>query len=66
MDKRLSSLSMIMTSLPVVLAFGAILLFSVGYLANKTWGANNPVEEMVEDLLDSGYKITVEFSGEKK
>lgn len=48
MDKRSSTLSMIMTSLPLLLALGALLLFAAGYIAHNVWGENNPLEEIAE------------------
>lgn len=35
MDKRLSNLSAIMNSLPLLFILGALLLFAVGYAAHK-------------------------------
>ena len=66
MGKRLSSLSMIMSSLPFLLALGALLLFAVGYAAHNLWGDNNPLEEVAEELLNTQYNIDVEFSSDKK
>lgn len=66
MDKKLSKLSMIMSSLPLALALGAILLFAVGYAAHSLWGDNSPVEELAEQLLEKDYNISVEFSPNKK
>jgi hypothetical protein len=63
MNKRLSNLSTIMNSLPLLLALGALLLFAVGYGAHKIWGDNNVVEEIAEELLKQDYNISVEFSG---
>jgi len=65
MDKRLSTLSTIMNSLPVLFILGALLLFAVGYGANKIWGDNNLLEEIAEGLLRKEYNIDVEFSGRK-
>jgi hypothetical protein len=62
MDKRSSALSMIMNSLPLLLALGALLLFAVGYGAHNLWGDNNPLEEIAEELLKKDYNIEVEFS----
>ena len=62
MDKRLSRLSMIMTSLPLLLFLGALLLFSAGYFAHNLWGDNNEIEEISEELLKKEYNIEVEFS----
>ncbi len=62
MDKRLSSLSMIMTSLPLLLFLGALLLFSAGYFSHSLWGDNNEIEEISEELLKKEYNIEVEFS----
>lgn len=63
MDKRLSTLSAIMNSLPLLFILGALLFFAVGYAAHKIWGDNNPVEEIAEGLLRKEYNIDVEFSG---
>lgn len=65
MGKKLSNLSMIMSSWPLLLASGAILLFALGYYAHKLHGENSPLEQLSEDLLKRGYNITVEFSGNK-
>lgn len=62
MDKRLSTLSIITSSLPLLLVLGALSLFAVGYGAHKLWGNNNPVEEVAEELLKKEYNIDVEFS----
>lgn len=62
MEKKFSTLSTVMSSVPLVLASGALLLFVVGYCAHKLCGDNNPVEELAEDLLKKDYDITVEFS----
>ena len=66
MEKDLSKLSIIMSSLPLLLALGAILLFAVGYAAHNFFGDNSPLEEISEELLKKEYNINVEFSGEKK
>jgi hypothetical protein len=63
--KRLSDLSMIMSSVPFVLALGAMLLFAVGYIAHNVLGDNNAVEEISEELLKKEYNIDIEFSGGK-
>jgi hypothetical protein len=56
---------MIMSSLPFLLALGALLLFAVGYAAHNLWGDNNPLEEVAEELLNKQYNIDVEFSSGK-
>lgn len=65
MDKKLSTLSAIMNSLPLLFILGALLLFAVGYAAHNRWGDNNPLEEIAEGLLRKEYNIDVEFSGGK-
>lgn len=64
MGIKLSNLSMISISLPVLLFFGAVSLFAAGYLAHKAWGANNKIEEIAEELLWEEYGVEVEFSGD--
>lgn len=66
MDKKLSTLSTIMNSSPLLLALGVLLLFGVGYGAHKLWGDNNPIEEIAEEILKKEYNVNVEFSNVKK
>jgi len=54
-----------MSSLPLLLALGAISLFAVGYVAHSIWGDNNVVEEVAEELLEQEYHIEVEFTENK-
>jgi len=53
---------------PLLISAGAIVLFIIGYVAHSMVGAENPIEEIAEDLLQKDYNITVEFSkkGETK
>lgn len=54
-----------MSSVPLVLALGAISLFAVGYVAHSFLGDNNELEEISEELLKKEYHIDIEFSGGK-
>lgn len=55
-----------MQYLPYILALGAVVLFSMGYISHMMLGANNAVEEISEQLLEKEYKIKVEFSNQEK
>jgi flagellar biosynthesis protein FliQ len=52
--------------IPYLLAFGAVILFALGYVSHMMLGANNAVEQISEELLNKEYKIRVEFSDEGK
>ncbi len=52
-------------SFPYLIASGAIILFTIGYVAHMIIGKENPIEEFAEEMLHQDYNITVEFSGEK-
>lgn len=56
----------IFKTFPYLLAAGAIVLFSIGYISHALFGHENPVEELAEEILQDKYNIHVEFSGEKK
>lgn len=48
--------------IPYLLAFGAVILFALGYVSHMLLGANNAVEQISEELLKKEYNIDVEFS----
>jgi hypothetical protein len=52
--------------IPYILALGAVLLFSLGYISHMMLGANNAIEEISEQLLQKEYNIQVEFSAQQK
>lgn len=45
--------------------FGAIILFSIGYVSVIVLGNDNVIEEIAEDALHDAYKIDVIFNSKK-
>jgi hypothetical protein len=54
------------SNLTYLIAAGAIVLFTIGYVAHALLGDDNTVEEISEELLEKEYHIEVEFTRKKK
>jgi len=54
------------SNISYIIAFGAVILFSLGYISHLLLGDNNTIEDMSEELLKREYNINVEFSDTKQ
>ncbi len=51
-------------NLPILIVITILLILS-GYVSHYFLGRNNPIEEIVEQVLNNQYGVDVEFSGDK-
>jgi hypothetical protein len=54
------------SNITYLIAAGAIVLFTIGYVAHAVLGDDNSVEEISEEILKKEYHIDVEFTEKRK